>query len=118
MRATKPPAPSATSAPPTADDILEATAEAAIRFTRADRGHAYLVSKDDDGADVVTHQCLVWSSGRIVRQYERRRRLLHGPCQEALREGKSYYVHDASTNRLHRELLAELRAREKALKAD
>ncbi|MEZ0227797.1 MAG: GAF domain-containing protein [Planctomycetota bacterium] len=100
------------------DDILEATAEAAIRFTRADRGHAYLVSKDDDGADVVTHQCLVWSSGRIVRQYERRRRLLHGPCQEALREGKSYYVHDASTNRLHGELLSELRAREKALRKE
>jgi GAF domain-containing protein len=100
------------------DDILEATAHAAIRFTHADRGHAYLVAKDEDGADVVTHQCLVWSDGTIVRQYERRRRLLHGPCQEAIREGRMYYVHDAATNRLHRELLAELRAREKALRKE
>lgn len=118
MNAREPGPSSAYSAPPTVDDILEATAEAAIRFTRADRGHAYLVSKDEDGADVVTHQCLVWSDGKIVRQYERRRRLLHGPCQQALREGRSYYVHDASTNRLHGELLAELRAREKALRKD
>jgi hypothetical protein len=103
---------------PTVDDILEATAEAAIRFTRADRGHAYLVSKDEQGDDVVTHQCLVWSDGKIVRQYERRRRLLHGPCQEAIREGRMYYVHDAATNRLHKDLLAELRAREKALAKD
>jgi hypothetical protein len=100
---------------PTVDDILEATAESAIRFTRADRGHAYLVARDE-GQDVVTHQCLVWKDGTIVRQYDRRRRLLHGPCQEAVREGRMYYVHDAATNRLHRELLRELAAREKALK--
>src|SRR5581483_7731747 len=100
MKTTSPTQASANSAPPTVDDILEATAEAAIRFTRADRGHAYLVAKDEHGEDVVTHQCLAWSSGRIVRQYERRRRLLHGPCQQAIGEGRSIYVHDASTNRL------------------
>ncbi|HZU97044.1 MAG TPA: GAF domain-containing protein, partial [Planctomycetota bacterium] len=86
------------------DDILEATAEAAVRFTRADRGHVYLVARDEKGGEVVTHQCLVWADGRIVRQYERRRRLLHGPCQEAMREGRMYYVHDAATNPLHRDL--------------
>lgn len=118
MRATAPATPSAKTAPPTVDDILEATAEAAIRFTRADRGHAYLVSKDENGEDVVTHQCLVREDGTILRQYERRRRLIHGPCQEAMREGRMYYVHDAATNRLHRELLDELRARERALKGD
>ncbi len=117
MRATETTEPSARTAPPTVDDILEATAEAALRFTRADRGNAYLVAKDGD-EEVVTHQCLVWADGTIVRQYERRRRLLHGPCQEAIREGRMYYVHDAATNRLHGELLGELRAREKALKGD
>src|SRR5579872_6629130 len=118
MHAREPSSPSARSAPPTVDDILEATAEAAVRFTRADRGHVYLVAKDEKGGEVVTHQCLVWADGRIVRQYERRRRLLHGPCQEAMREGRMYYVHDAATNPLHRDLLKELRAREKALKGD
>jgi GAF domain-containing protein len=100
------------------DDILEATAVSAIRFTHADRGHVYLVARDEHGEDVVTHQCLVWADGTIVRQYERRRRLLHGPCQEAVREGRSVYVHDAATNRLHRELLRELGARERALAGD
>src|SRR5947209_5962184 len=109
--------PSAETAP-TVDDILEASVESAIRFTRADRGHAYLVSKDPDGTEIVTHQCLLWNDGRIVRQYERRRRLLQGPCQEALREGRMYYVHDASTNRQHLALLKELAARDRALKGD
>ena len=101
--------------PPTVDDILEATAASALRYTHADRGHAYLVARDESGLDVVTHQCLVHADGTIVRQYERRRRLVPGPCQEAIREGRMYYVHDAATNRLHRDLLRALAVREKAL---
>ncbi|MBI3726026.1 GAF domain-containing protein [bacterium] len=104
--------------PPTVDDILEATAESAIRFTRADQGHAYLVATEDDGTEVVTHQCLVLPEGGIVRQYERRRRLLEGPCQEAIREGRMYYVHDASTNRLHQDLLRALEARTREIRGD
>jgi hypothetical protein len=103
--------------PPTVDDILEATVESAIRFTRADRGHAYLVARDGHET-VVTHQCLVHADGSIVRQYDRRRRLVDGPCQESIREGRMYYVHDASTNALHRQLLATLAARERALGSD
>jgi hypothetical protein len=107
-----------TAAPPRIDDILEATAQSAIRFTHADRGHAYLVARDEEDRPVVTHQCLAWSDGSIVRQYERARRLLDGPCQQAIREGRTVYVHDAGTNPLHQKLLRELRAREKALKGD
>jgi hypothetical protein len=106
------------SASPTVDDILEATAESALRFTHADRAHAYLTARDETGTPVVTHQCLVYSDGTIVRQYERRRRLLHGPCQEAMLEGRMYYVHDAATNRLHQQLLAELDSHRRALRGD
>jgi len=86
--------------------------------SRAPTRHAYLVAKDEHGADVVTHQCLVWSTGRIVRQYERRRRLLHGPCQKRSTRARP----TTSTTRARTvstgKLLAELRAREKALKTD
>lgn len=103
--------------PPTVDDILEATVESAIRFTRADRGHAYLVAREGNET-FVTHQCLVRSDGAIVRQYDRRRRLVDGPCQQSIREGRMYYVHDAATNALHQGLLRALAARERALKGD
>lgn len=112
------PAPTEGASSPTVDDILEATAQAALSFTHADRAHAYLVAQEEDGTDIVTHQCLVYQDGQIVRQYERRRRLLYGPCQEAMNEGRMYYVHDAATNRLHQDLLRTLERVRRALRGD
>ena len=36
-----------------------------------DYAHAYLVAREADGTEVVTHQCLVFDDGTLVRQYER-----------------------------------------------
>lgn len=87
--------------------VLEATVRAAIEFTRADAGHMYLIRYTGNDY-VVTHQCLTTSKGRLIRQYREDRRALEGPCQESVRQGRMYYVHDAGSNRLHQVLMRQL----------
>ena len=98
---------------PTVDDILESTIRAALQFTGADCGHAYLVRRDGDNFRV-TYQCLVHPDGSVVRQKERDRSALVGPCHRALKEVRTIYVHDARANLLHQELLRDLATRAEA----
>lgn len=92
---------------PTVYDILEATIKAAIQFTEADAGHIFLVKRAEDQL-LVSHQCLLTDKGDIIRQYQEDRPFIYGPCHRSIEDGKMYYVHDASTNPLHRLLLTEL----------